>query len=517
MKPSKIYQGVKRVGKLGLVAASATRLKLSKTKENRMLARKALVALFADARGIPMKIGQWLSTIDPCAEYGALAKGIPPRPLSHMLPVLEEEFDKNLKNIFLIIEESKAAASLGQVHKAQLLDGTWVALKIQYPDIQEAVDTEMALLGLLPGMGPSKKWGFDISGYKEMFRSNMKNELDYRSEAYRQESFKDNLSFPGLVVPRVFPKLCTQRVLVQEWKAGGSLEMTSPWPVEDRRKVGKILLGTLFQSLFQLNEIHGDPHLGNAFYNTDKQGNPQVVLLDYGCTVSVKENTALALLKLIVGAREGGSVDPLACLIHCGFNQEKLHHIADSLPALTKLIMEPFILDQPFSTKEWDLASRMDSLLGDLRWWFRSSGPPHLIFLLRAFQGVVSQLESLGVGLSWWEVLEEAIGSERIEEAKNFQTPISLLQARKVQSFETMAKYLKVLVTEGKTQVVALSLPASTVPNLRNTMPENVLDDLKNKRIDIDEIIRKACVNGIGPQKLFQMDSGKRNYKVWLE
>jgi predicted unusual protein kinase regulating ubiquinone biosynthesis (AarF/ABC1/UbiB family) len=276
-------------------------------------------------------------------------------------------------------------------------------------------------------------------------------------------------------------------------------------------------LGTLFQSLFVINEVHTDPHLGNAFYRSDSQGNPEFVLLDFGCTMPVKNEVSLSLLKLIIAAHENSATDCFSCLVNCGFEEEKLAHIANTLPALCKLMFEPFLNDDPFLTDDWNLSPRMDSLLGDLRWWFRSAAPPNFLLLLRAFQGVVSQLQTLEVGIPWWTVLVEVIGEDRMDEARNFPTPKIDQISRNVATYDALAEKLKVLVTEEGQQVVALTLPAATVLHLKDTMPEHVITEIEKQNIDLNHIIRTACEGGLGAEPLFSLQVRKRNYKVWLE
>jgi len=194
---------INRIVKIAKIGVAARRLGKSDTDDDRLAARRALASLFEDARGVTMKFGQLMAggENDPLAK---LTGGIEARPLSDMMPVIEQDLGRPAMDVFDSIEESTAAASLGQVHKACLKDGRTVAIKIQFPAIKDAVKAEMALFGLMPGISPVHKWGFDLGGYKSAFRNNMTRELDYRDEANRQEHFRTQVDVPGLIVPRVF-------------------------------------------------------------------------------------------------------------------------------------------------------------------------------------------------------------------------------------------------------------------------------------------------------------------------
>jgi len=114
--------------------------------------------LFADARSVTIKFGQLMAQggDDPLTE---LTDSIEPLPLTDMISVIEGELGRPVMDIFASIEESTAAASLWQVHKARLKNGTTTAIKVQYPAIKDAVDAEIKLFGLMPGVGPLSKWG----------------------------------------------------------------------------------------------------------------------------------------------------------------------------------------------------------------------------------------------------------------------------------------------------------------------------------------------------------------------
>lgn len=514
-----VLNTAKRALQFFRIGLAAKKLHRTQDETERLLAKKALAGLFADARGVTMKVGQLFAGNDGSTPFQELVEGIEPLPLKAMIPQLEMELGQKVKSVFRSIEPAIAAASLGQVHLAELKNGDQVAVKIRYPDIADAVDAELRLVGLLPGVGPVNRWGFDLAAYKKSLHDNMHRELDYRSEAQRQDYFGRTVQISGLNVPRVYKDLCSERVLVQSRAEGVLIDKVGRWSEQDRRVIGQTLVLTLFKSLFVAGEVHGDPHPGNIFYSHDENGQPQVTLLDYGCTISIAEQRRLALLKLIVGCRERNPTKPLACFAALGFDSKKLSSISGSLPALCQILFRPFLLNHPFNPDQWKLGESFNDLLGDYRWWFRSAGPPDLFLLMRAFQGLIQQLQQLDVNLLWWPLLQQAVGQGLIQQALAYELP-AIEQEPNVAAlgFDQQATLLCVRVSEDGEQRVAVKMPAEAVLDLEHLIPEDVLGRVvASGIIDFKQLGDSIRANGIVPQQLFDFEDGKKTYKVWLE
>lgn len=514
-----IFNTAKRALQFFRIGLAAKKLQRSQSEIERLLAKQALAGLFADARGITMKVGQLFAGNDGTTAFQELVEGIEPLPLKAMIPLLETELGQKLKSVFRSIEPAIAAASLGQVHLAVLKNGDKVAVKIRYPDISDAVDAELRLVGLMPGVGPVNRWGFDLDAYKKSLSDNMHRELDYRSEAQRQDYFGRTVHVPGLKVPKAYLELCSERVLVQSRAEGVLIDKLGNWSEQDRLAIGQTLMMTLFKSLFVAGEVHGDPHPGNVFYSHDENGQPLVTLLDYGCTISIAEPRRLALLKLIVGCRERNHIKPLDCFAALGFDGKKLAPISGSLPTLCQILFRPFLLNHPFNPDQWQLGQGVNDLLGDYRWWFRSAGPSDLFLLMRAFQGLIQQLQQLDVKLSWWPLLQQAVGRELIQQAIAYELPaIKLEPTVKVLSFNQQANMLCVRVTESGEQRVAVKMPAEAVLDLEHLIPEDVLARIIDSgTIDLKQLGDSIRANGIIPQQLFIFEDGGKTYRVWLE
>jgi predicted unusual protein kinase regulating ubiquinone biosynthesis (AarF/ABC1/UbiB family) len=514
-----IFNIAKRPLQFFRIGLAAKKLQRTQDETERLLAKRALAGLFADARGITMKVGQLFAGNDGTTPFQELVEGIEPLPLKAMIPLLEAELGQKYKKVFRSIEPAIAAASLGQVHLAVLKNGDQVAVKIRYPDINDAVDAELRLVGLMPGVGPVNRWGFDLDGYKKSLRDNMQRELDYRSEAQRQDYFSRAVQVPGLKVPKVYNELCSERVLVQSRAEGVLIDKAASWPEQDRQAIGQTLMMTLFKSLFVAGEVHGDPHPGNVFYSYDDNDQPLVTLLDYGCTITIAEQRRLALLKLIVGCRERNPTRPLDCFAALGFDSKKLSYISGALPALCQSLFRPFLVNYAFNTGQWQLGREVNDLLGDYRWWFRSAGPSDLFLLMRAFQGLIQQLQQLDVKLPWWTILQQAIGPELIRQAKAIELPVIEYESTaKALSFDQQAGELCVRVTENGEQRVAIKMPAEAVLDLERLIPEEVLARITDSgTIDLKQLGESIRANGIIPQQLFVFEDIEKTYRVWLE
>ena len=497
----------------------ANKIKRSQTENERLLAQQALARILADTKGLAMKVGQLQADMDGGNAFQELVTGVEPLPLKQMLPELNKSLGFPAKKVFKKIDEAVAAASLGQVHFAKLKTGEKVAIKIRYPNIADAIETELRIAGLMPDIGPVKQWGFDIKAYKIGLRNNMLRELNYLSEANRQHDFFKAVRVEGLYIPQVYHELCRESILVQSRASGVLINQIKDWPKKDKLVVGAILLTTLFKSIFVAGEVHGDPHAGNVLYDYDETGRPMVSLLDYGCTIPVSEHRRKALLKLIVACRLKQTTNPLDCFVALGFDADKLSHISGSLTLLCQYLFEPFLLEQPLNPSNWELERNIKALLGEKRWWFRSAGPADLLLLMRAFQGLVEQLSYLQVSLNWWDVLQQAVGENIIKQAIDYDLPVVTVKASEISAcFSEQAETLNVQVKENSRTIVSVTLPAEAALEIENIMPEDVNELLTNSDdINLTNIVNNLRLKGLMPQMLFEFKNGEKTYKVWLE
>jgi predicted unusual protein kinase regulating ubiquinone biosynthesis (AarF/ABC1/UbiB family) len=271
-----------------------------------------MVGALGQMKGAAMKLGQFASFIDTDflpPEYAEiyqeqLAKlrtDAPSMPWEKVVTVLEEEFEgEPLSELFAEFEEEAfAAASIGQVHRAELLDGRRVAVKIQYPGVAEALDADLRNMGTLMRLARALAPGLDAKEIASEVRERMMEELDYEYEAQNQRSFaRAYLGHPFIYVPEVITRLSRRRVLVTELVEGLGFEAIKDLPHEERSRFGEIVFRGSFGSIYHLQHFNADPHPGNYFLLDDGR----VAFLDFGMTKKLDREQIVLEQKVIDAA-----------------------------------------------------------------------------------------------------------------------------------------------------------------------------------------------------------------------
>jgi len=253
-----------------------------------------MVGALGQMKGAAMKLGQFASFIDTeflpdeyreiyQEQLAKLRTDAPAMPWEKVEKVLEEEWDgEPLSEMFAEFEhEAFAAASIGQVHRAELLDGRAVAVKIQYPGIAEALDADLRNAGTIVRLARALAPGLDAKAIAKELRERVMEELDYEYEAQNQRSFaRAYRDHPFIYVPEVITRLSRRRVLVTELVEGLGFEQVKELPHEERSRFGEIVYRGSFGSIYHLQHFNADPHPGNYILMEDGR----VAFLDFGMT-----------------------------------------------------------------------------------------------------------------------------------------------------------------------------------------------------------------------------------------
>lgn len=378
-------------------------------------ARRHLATVLGNFRGLPTKLGQWMAGGEHGDDFAGCTSDLPPVAWSVIRTALASAWGTTVESVLARVDDVGHAASLGQVHRAWLHDGSEVAIKVQYPGIRNEVETAMAALSLVPQMGPVRRHGMDLDHHRQMLRTTLEREMDYRAEAASQTRARQ-VAGPGVVVPRIHAELCRETVLVQDWEDGSSIEDAIGWAQEERNAVGAALVGRFLRQTLHEGLLHGDPHPGNFRLRRAPSG-ITIVQYDYGCMIEIAPEQAAAMRALVIGARTGFG-DPLALLAATGFNPDKLKPIAARLPQILRILLRPLAVSGLCIAAEWHPAQEISAILGADRWWFRAAGKPDHFLVTRAFGGLVRQLQRLSATVDWAACWETAL-SERLPAASS--------------------------------------------------------------------------------------------------
>ncbi len=273
------------------------RLQEATERLHRKNARRIETAIL-ELKGLFIKMGQMLSIMSnflpPAFTEGLerLQDDVPPHPYEAIEKRFLEEFQKTPLEIFQKFEEAPiASASLGQVHVAYLKDGTKVAVKVQYPEIDAVVRDDLVILRrifailhlLLPAYGLK-------SVFEEISEVVLK-ELDYHVEAHNIEMFRKNFAGQDTILfPEVFPELSSKKILTQRFVEG--FKVTSVPQIEkegiDPHDVATRLIHAFCKQIFIDGHYHADPHPGNILIRRS-DGRLQIILLDFGATATISE------------------------------------------------------------------------------------------------------------------------------------------------------------------------------------------------------------------------------------
>ena len=184
-----------------------------------------------------------------------------------------------------------ASASIGQVHRALTHDGEAVAVKVQYPGVAEAIESDLrtndALFGALRMMFP----GIDTTTITAELRDRLSEELDYTLEAKNQRYFAEYFQgHPYISVPNILDDYSSQRVLTSELVVGSSFSEVLTWSQVEKNLAAETLFRFTFGSIYRLAAFNGDPHPGNYIFH----GGGRVTFLDFGLVKHfTAEDTAL--------------------------------------------------------------------------------------------------------------------------------------------------------------------------------------------------------------------------------
>lgn len=247
---------------------------------------------------------------------------MPPRSWKEIEQAITRELGQHPQEAFAEIDhDAVSAASIGQVHRARLHEGREVAVKVQYPDIENLVATDLAVLEQIVKAIAKLSPSIQLQPIVDYLKETLPLELDFRHEAESMTSLRAALAHrPDALVPSVVPEMSTERLLVMDYIRG--IKITDREALEQSgispHEVALLLNDLYADQMLHLGILHADPHPGNLLV----QPGPRLVILDHGLTVPLAPSLVNALRKMVQSLTNGDFDGLIKALAQAGLKLE---------------------------------------------------------------------------------------------------------------------------------------------------------------------------------------------------
>jgi predicted unusual protein kinase regulating ubiquinone biosynthesis (AarF/ABC1/UbiB family) len=397
-----------------------------------------LKAALGGIKGPLMKVAQLLATIPDALpkeyveELVQLQANAPAMGWPFVKRRMEGELGAGWQSRFRRFERNAArAASLGQVHRAEALDGAALACKLQYPDMASAVEADLRQLKLAMGLYERYDRAVTTAEIHAEIADRLREELDYEREAAHMRLYRTILAGePGIRVPRPLPELSTRRLLTMTWLDGAPILETAKAPIARRNQVALRMFRVWYVPFYHYGVIHGDPHLGNYTVAPDATVN----LLDFGCVRVFRASFVRGVIDLYNALERGDRDLAVHAYQSWGFGDLSTEMI-EVLNRWARFVYGPLLDDRARLIQEKangapngaDGAAVVESVHRDIRRLGGVRPPREFVFMDRAAVGLGSVFMHLKAEINWHRLFHELI--EDFDEAALAKRQYAALKA----------------------------------------------------------------------------------------
>lgn len=381
---------------------------------------RALKAALGGLKGPLMKAAQMIATVPDllppefAAELGELQTNAPAMGRGFVRRRMAAELGPDWASRFASFDlEAAHAASLGQVHKAVGLDGRRLAAKLQYPEMQSAVETDVGQLRALSALFKRAERAIDPTEAIEEIAARLREELDYVREARHMALYRAFFAGrPDIRTPEPIPELSTRRLLTMEWLDGQGLLAFKTAPLATRNRIARLLFEAWWTPMTHLGVIHGDPHLGNYTFGGEP-GEEHLNLLDFGCVRIFPPAFVGGVVRLYRALLAEDREEQKAAYRTWGFTR-LTEDLVDALNVWARFIYGP-LLDDRVRTVADGVApgeyGRREAFR--VRTALKEKGPVliprEFVFMDRAAIGLGAAFLHLGAELNWRALFEASL------------------------------------------------------------------------------------------------------------
>jgi len=367
-----------------------------------------LVASVGQLKGVAMKMGQIMSYIDVAlpdelrAALEVLQTHSPPMPWEQVREIVAADLpDAGPVLLERMSQEPVAAASIGQVHRAHLPDGTEVAVKVRYPGVDKAIAADFGASKIGVAMTALFYPGAKIKGFIDEAKARFLEECDYAHEAHCQARFASiHRGHPVITVPAVHPRFCGARVITSTFVHGQPFDayLAGDPPQEERDLLGGELFRFYVGTLFAHHLYNCDPHPGNYLF----LGGGRVAMLDYGCTREFEPAFVDKLARLTRAVHADRRDDLHDAFLDLGMVRQGKKYDYDTARDLVRGFYGPMLEDRIQRITLGD--SDMGSIMRSKRQLMKLTLPGEFLFLFRIRFGLLSVLARLGARANWYQL-----------------------------------------------------------------------------------------------------------------
>ena len=375
-----------------------------------------LRAALGGLKGPLMKVAQLMATIPDALpeeyvqELIQLQSNAPSMGWVFVKRRMQSELGADWQGRFATFErEAAAAASLGQVHRATLDDGTRVACKLQYPDMDSAVEADLRQLKLVFEIYRRYDRAIDPGAIHEEIAARLREELDYGREASHMRLYGLMLAAEtGVHVPRPVDALSTRRLLTMTWLDGAPLLSARDAPVERRNRIAMNMFRAWYVPFYGTGVIHGDPHLGNYAIRPDDGVN----LLDFGAVRIFPPGFVGGVIDLYRALRDGDEALAVHAYETWGFNGLSKEKIA-TLNRWAEFVYAPLMEDRTRAIGETNSGvygrEVAETVHAELRRLGGVRPPREFLLMDRAAIGLGSVFLHLQAEINWHRLFHDLI------------------------------------------------------------------------------------------------------------
>ena len=360
-----------------------------------------MLETFSEMRGVAMKLGQMLSYLEdmmpPEAQkvLAVLQRDAPAVEWSLIREQFIEEFGKPPEECFAEFDvEPIAAASIGQVHRARLHDGTRVAVKIQYPGIAEAMEADLKNAKLMSIFQRLFFFRTNVPAIMGEIESRLLDECDYRKEAAYQKAFAQRFDgHPHILVPEVHDDYSTKRVLTTSFYEGQTFYqwLESQPSAEERQRTARLFYRFYLGSFYMDGLFNCDPHPGNYLF----QSNGKIVFLDYGCTRKYSSERRRLWINMCKSARADERELLEKTALEAGFIKEGVDYDYEAFRVLIRYLYQSYLVDTDYDFASLQPKTTFRQMFVDNPNIFKMDMPADCVFLNRITFGLASLLTEM--------------------------------------------------------------------------------------------------------------------------